>query len=125
MSNDAPEAAGSPTEGVGSPASDEHPLSLLLFSWMRGRGFQRFFLAVVSAVCAVLAVLDLLIGRHAVGPVDGLPAFFGVFGFAAFGFAVLSGWPLGRLLRRPESYYSDGARAVTANEATGELKRDA
>jgi hypothetical protein len=91
--------------------SDEHPLSLLLFSWMRGRGFDRFILACVAALCTVLAVLDLLVPRHAVGAADGLPVFFGVFGFAAFGLAVLSGWPLGRLLRRPENYYDRKASA--------------
>jgi hypothetical protein len=90
---------------------DEHPLSLLLFSWMRGRGFDRFLLACVSALCAVLAVLDLLVPRHKAAALDGLPLFFAVFGFVAFGFAVLSGWPLGRLLRRPENYYDKHATA--------------
>ena len=98
-----------PPEAPEAVASDEHPLSLLLFSWMRGRGFDRFALACVAALCVVLAALDLLVPRHAVGAVDGWPVFFGVFGFAAFGLAVLSGWPLGRLLRRPENYYDKGA----------------
>ena len=34
-----------------------------------------------------------------------MPGFFGIFGFLAFGIAVLSGWPFGKLMRRPEDYY--------------------
>jgi hypothetical protein len=34
-----------------------------------------------------------------------MPGFYALFGFLAFGVAVLSGWPLGKLLRRREDYY--------------------
>ena len=37
--------------------------------------------------------------------VTSVPGFYGVFGFVAFGLAVLSGLPLGHALRRPEDYY--------------------
>lgn len=104
-----PEALPDTPEEAPEIAGDEHPLSLLLFSWTRGRGFDRFLLACVSALCAVLVVLDLLMGRHPTAMLDGLPGFFGAFGFLAFSLAVLSGWPLGRLLRRPERYYDNGA----------------
>ena len=39
-----------------------------------------------------------------------MPGFQGVFGFLAFGLAVLSGWPLGKMLRRPEDYYDTAKR---------------
>jgi hypothetical protein len=107
------------TPDIASPeiASDEHPLSLLLFSWMRGRDFDRFILACVAALCAVLAVLDLLVPRQAINALDALPVFFGVFGLVAFGLAVLSGWPLGRLLRRPETYYDRGGASDSSASA--------
>ncbi|MBI1360996.1 MAG: hypothetical protein GC155_12020 [Alphaproteobacteria bacterium] len=87
--------------------ADEHPLSVLLFSWMRSDLFDRMFLAGLGALCAVLAALELVIHRHDGGGIDSLPVFQGVFGFLAFALAVLSGWPLGRLMRRPENYYRD------------------
>jgi hypothetical protein len=99
-----PEPRERPAPQLGEP--DEHPLSVLLFSWMRTDFFLRLFLAVLAAVCAVLVALEFVIpGRPAVATIEGLPGFFGVFGFLAFGLAVLSGWPLGRLMRRPEDYY--------------------
>jgi hypothetical protein len=85
---------------------DEHPLSVLLFSWMRGERFDRAFLAGLGGLCALLAALELVVRRHDGPAVDGLPVFYGVFGFLAFSIAVLSAWPLARLLRRPENYYS-------------------
>ena len=94
-------------------ASDEHPLSRVLFSWTKERAFDRFLLACAVALCAVLAGLDLLVPRHVIGAADGLPVFFGVFGFVAFVLAVMSGWPLGRVLRRPENYYDKNAPPAT------------
>jgi hypothetical protein len=88
-------------------APGEHPLSVLLFSWMRSELFDRVFLAVLGGFCALLAALELVIRRHDGPAVDGLPVFYGVYGFLAFSIAVLSAWPLARLLRRPENYYSD------------------
>lgn len=85
----------------------EHPVSVLLFSWMRGELFDRVFLAGLSALCVLLAALELVIHRHDGGGFESLPVFQGVFGFLAFALAVLSGWPLGRLMRRPENYYGD------------------
>jgi hypothetical protein len=76
---------------IGDPG--EHPLSILLFSWMRGKIFPRVF--------------DVLLWQLAkpAKDVTAMPGFYAGFGFLAFAFAVLSGWPLGKLLRRPESYY--------------------
>jgi hypothetical protein len=104
--SDTPEPIDHPPEAAApQPATDEHPLSLLLFSWMRGRNFDRLFMAVIAATCAVLAALDFIVKRRHVGDIEHLPAFFGLFGFIVFGLVVLSGWPFGRLLRRPENYY--------------------
>jgi hypothetical protein len=96
---------------------DEHPLSLLLFSWMRGREFDRLLMALVAAACAVLGALAFLIDRHPRSLAEELPVFFGLFGFAAFGLTVLSGWPLGRALRRPEDYYEPAEKPPETPDA--------
>jgi hypothetical protein len=83
----------------------EHPLSVLLFSWMRTKLFFRVFMALIAATGAVLIALEFVLSHRPMTSVQNIPGFFGVFGFLAFGLAVLSGWPLGRLLRRSEDYY--------------------
>ncbi len=88
---------------LGEPG--EHPLSILLFSWMRNQAFGRFLLAAVAAACLLLAALDLLVLRHIGKGIASTPAFHGLFGFVAFALIVLSGWPLGALLRRRPDYY--------------------
>jgi hypothetical protein len=98
---------------LGEPG--EHPLSILLFSWMRSALFFRLFMAVLAGVCALLVAIDVVFVRRSYDSLESLPGFFGVFGFLAFAFAVLSGWPLGKLLRRPEDYY---------DTSSGEAGRD-
>lgn len=88
---------------LGEPG--EHPLSILLFSWMRGKMFVRG-LAIVLGVIGIAAVgLEVLFAYKPIRDITGVPGFYAVFGFIAFGGAVLSGWPLGKLLRRREDYY--------------------
>lgn len=110
-----------PTPPEPKPPGDEHPLSILLYSWMRGRDGDRRVLAIVAAVCAVLAVLDLLINRYPSTLLEKTPVFFGLFGFAALAIALLSGFPFGKLLRRPEDFYDDVKRA---NAPEQEERRD-
>lgn len=88
---------------LGEPG--EHPLSVLLFSWMRTKLFFRASMALLAALGAVLIALEFVLSHRPMTSIENLPGFFGVFGFVAFAIAVLSGWPLGKLLRRPEDYY--------------------
>lgn len=88
---------------LGEPG--EHPLSVLLFSWMRGKLFFRIAMALLAALGAVLIALEIVLSGKAVTSLANMPGFFGIVGFVGLGIAVLSGWPLGRLLRRPEDYY--------------------
>lgn len=88
---------------LGEPG--EHPLSVLLFSWMRGKLFFRIAMALLAALGAVLIALEIVLSDKAVTSLANMPGFFGIVGFVGFGIAVLSGWPLGKLLRRPEDYY--------------------
>jgi hypothetical protein len=88
---------------LGEPG--EHPLSVLLFSWMRTPLFFRFFMALMAATGALMIGFEFVFVRKSYSTLESLPGFFGVFGFVAFAIAVLSGWPLGRAMRRPEDYY--------------------
>jgi hypothetical protein len=96
------ESAATPPQ-LGEPG--EHPLSVLLFSWMRSGLFYRGLMAVLAGAGALLIGLEVVMIRRSYLSLENLPGFFGVFGFIAFGAAVLSGWPLGRAMRRPEDYY--------------------
>lgn len=88
---------------LGEPG--EHPLSVLLFSWMRGKFFFRVVMALLAALGAVLIALEIVLSGKTVTSLANVPGFFGIVGFVGFGITVLSGWPLGRLMRRPEDYY--------------------
>ncbi len=88
---------------LGEPG--EHPLSVLLFSWMRSRFFFRVAMALLAALGAVLVALETVLSGKNVTSLANMPGFFGIVGFVGCGIVVLSGWPLGKLLRRPEDYY--------------------
>ena len=83
----------------------EHPLSVLLFSWMRTKLFRNVMLIGLGALGAMLIGFEIVLAFQPIKDVTSVPGFYGIFGFLAFGLAVLSGWPLGKLLRRPEDYY--------------------
>lgn len=83
----------------------EHPLSVLLFSWMRTKRFRAGVLIGLGALGAMLIGFEIVLAFKPIKDVTSVPGFYGIFGFLAFGLAVLSGWPLGKLLRRPEDYY--------------------
>jgi hypothetical protein len=83
----------------------EHPLSVLLFSWMRGKMFARVFAALLGVVGVASIGLEIWLSYKPVTDITSMPGFYALFGFLAFGVAVLSGWPLGKLLRRREDYY--------------------
>jgi len=83
----------------------EHPLSVLLFSWMRTKRFRQVMLVALGVLGLILIGLEALLAYKPIKDPTGVPGFYGVFGFLAFGLAVLSGWPLGKWLRRPDDYY--------------------
>lgn len=83
----------------------EHPLSVLLFSWMRGKMFVRVLAVVLVLVGLGSIGLEVWLSYKPVKDITSMPGFYALFGFLAFGGAVLSGWPLGKLLRRREDYY--------------------
>ena len=95
--------------------SGEHPLSVLLFSWMRTPLFAKVFIWALAIAGLALIGVEMLLSVSPVKDVTKVPGFQGAFGFIAFSFAVLSGWPLGKMLRRPEDYY---------DKRSGEAGRD-
>lgn len=92
-----------PETQLGEPG--EHPMSVLLFSWMRGKMFLRMFAIVLGVVGLASIGLEFWLSHKPIKDLTSTPGFYAMFGFIAFAVAVLSGWPLGRLLRRPEDYY--------------------
>lgn len=86
---------------------DMHPLSKLLFGWVGSPRTPLIVLLLVLLICAGLVVLDLSVNRHEYVDMANANGFYAIWGFAAFGLAVLSGWPLGKLLRRDEDYYGE------------------
>ena len=95
---------------LGDPG--EHPLSVLLFSWMRSILFFRVLMAGLAALGVFLIAYEIVFLGRGFSGIENFPGFFGLFGFIAFGLAVLSGWPLGRLMRRPEDYYDTSSGEV-------------
>jgi hypothetical protein len=101
-----------PDEDVPAPVDtvSEHPLSRMIFAPLRTQAFANRSL-VATAVAAILLVgVAMAVGGKYGDRLESLPGFYGLFGFIAFSLAVLCGWPLGRLLRRPESYYDSAER---------------
>jgi len=92
-----------PEAQLGEPG--EHPLSILLFSWMRGKMFARVFAALLFLGGATAIGLEVLWLTKPIKDATSMPGFYAIVGFIAFTVAVLSGWPLGKLLRRREDYY--------------------
>jgi len=93
-----------------SRTSDEgiHPMAKVLFGWTEAKGIGNILLWVTGLLSVLLILADLLVDRHETINAANLFGFYGLFGFAALGFVLLAGWPLGRLLRHGEDYYGDG-----------------
>lgn len=87
--------------------SDMHPLSKLLFGWVDSPRTPLLLLILVIVISVGLVLVDLGIDRHEYVDLANANGFYAIWGFAAFGLAVLSGWPLGKLLRRDEDYYGE------------------
>ena len=89
--------------------SDEgvHPMAKILFGWTEAKNIGAIMFWGLGILGAGLIVLDLAAGRHDYFTFATATGFYGLYGFAAFSFVVLMGWPLGKMLRRSEDYYGD------------------
>jgi hypothetical protein len=81
-----------------------HPVSRRL-RFLEAASFPRRLTLLLAVVFLGLAGLDLVHHRHQLFSWEGFIGFHAWFGFGAFCVVVLAGWPLRRLLARPEDYY--------------------
>jgi hypothetical protein len=92
-----------PPEGEPPAGERVHPVSRVL-----GVLLNPVALTWALGVVAVgLGGVDLVHRRDQLFSWEGFFGFHAWFGFAAFSVIVLMGWPLRRLLARPESYYGE------------------
>jgi len=87
----------------GSPGA--HPISDFLFGWTRAPSGRRIVALALLIAGGLLLAADVFLPRKSYFETEGVPGFYALFGFVSFCAAVLSGWPLGRWLRRAEGYY--------------------
>lgn len=89
--------------------SDEgvHPMAKLLFGWTEWKGVGNVIFWGVLALAVILVLIDMTMSRHEYFHFAEATGFYGLYGFVAFSFVVLMGWPLGKLLRRDPNYYKD------------------
>ncbi|MEL6857713.1 MAG: hypothetical protein AAFO74_04960 [Pseudomonadota bacterium] len=87
--------------------SNMHPMSKLLFGWVSSPRTPLILLVLVIAICLILVLIDVSLNRHDYFQFANANGFYAIWGFLAFALAVLSGWPLGKLLRRDEDYYGE------------------
>lgn len=90
-----------------TPEDGIHPMSRVLFGWTEAKGIGSIIFWGMAALSVILVLLDLVVVRHEKIGIANAVGFYAIWGFAAFSFVVLMGWPLARLLRRDENYYGD------------------
>ncbi len=106
-------------EPVGEMADDDmHPMARLLFGWVEAKRTPMILLFSVLLLSAILIMVDPLLHRHDEAEIAHITGFYGIWGFGSFALAVLSGWPLGKLLRRSEDYY--GEAETTPQDVEGD-----
>ncbi len=86
---------------------DMHPVSKALFGWVETPGIGRVLFWIMAVISLILMLLDFASDRYSYFTIEKVRGFYGFLGFSAFTFVVLTGWPLGKLLRRDENYYDD------------------
>ncbi len=90
------------------PAHDEgvHPVARP-FLWLVSDKVRKGFLYFIGIAMILSMTADFLINRHGHFHFEERIGFFAFFGFAAFAFVVLMGWPLRRATGRDEDYYPE------------------
>ena len=86
---------------------DMPPMSRILFGWVSSPRTPLIMLTLTIVIAIGLVLFDFAVDRDEYVDMANANGFYAVWGFAAFALAVLSGWPLGKLLRRDEDYYGE------------------
>ena len=63
------------------------------------------WLSALLGVCAVLAIAEFILHRHAYFALEATPLFFAIFGFLAFGLIIAGSWRVAKFVTRPVDYY--------------------
>lgn len=93
-----------------TPADDEmHPVAKTVFGWVEHPRAGQIIFWTIAVLAVVLILADAVVHRHTKEDIEKIFGAYGWYGFLAFASVVLAGWPLGQLLRRPESYYAEDA----------------
>lgn len=88
--------------------SDMHPAARVMFGWVSAKWLPNLLLLIVALVSLALVLIDLRVERQEFFGMADATGFYALWGFGSFALAVLSGWPLARLLRREADYYGEG-----------------
>ncbi len=78
--------------------------------WLDRKSTHELLWRILVGACVALVVFELIgeLGWHTGHPhfgFDGIPSFYGLFGFSAFVSVVFLGTQLRKLIKRPEDYY--------------------
>lgn len=85
-----------------------HPAAKALFGWVGYKRTPDFMFYGLALASIILIGIDFMIPeRHEKVEFAKNYGFYAFYGFLAFTFVVLAGYPLGKLLRRDENYYGD------------------
>ncbi|WP_421785979.1 hypothetical protein [Hyphobacterium sp.] len=95
-----------PTPTPEAPAGDDnvHPAAKP-FLWLDTKWARRAPFWIFGGLALLLLVLEAFSPLHPASKWDDVFGFYEIEGFFGFCLAVLMGWPLRRLLGRPEDYY--------------------
>jgi hypothetical protein len=91
----------------GEPAKGRGEMTGPRRRWLVRPGTVRGLWIAFGAVLVLTLLADLLVARHPHFPVEDLLGFFAWYGFGSCVVMVLLSRALGRLLKRPDTYYDD------------------
>ena len=84
------------------------------FAWVESPTSVGMAIRILAGLCALLFLLDIVIGRHSYAPGEGLWGFYAFTGFIAFTLIVLGAKKLRSLILRDETYY--GVNSVDSED---------
>ena len=81
----------------------------------------QWILRIFYGLCVLLVIVDFLVHRHIVTPIEKIPAFYAIYGFIACVILVILAAQLRKWLMRDEGYYS---KAESVNNQPNQAKVD-
>ncbi len=90
----------------GKPDDGIHPAARP-FLWLGSHGVQRNFMWFIGVLMVISIAMNYIKKPYGYFEWEAAIGGYAIFGFLAFTFAVLMGWPLRKLTGRSEDYYED------------------